>query len=82
MDDVENAGAIPGFLKKHPVSYEVMLRRGKDFEAMANGLDPNWKGGIPATFVFLDGHRIFSKTSMIEEAELEHVLAKALEDSK
>src|SRR6266487_1092363 len=26
VDDVENAGAIPGFLKKHPVSYEVMMR--------------------------------------------------------
>jgi thiol-disulfide isomerase/thioredoxin len=82
VDDVENEGAIPGFLKKHPVGYEIALRRGKDFEAMANIIDPAWKGGIPATFVFLKGKRIFSKTSMIEEAELDQVLDKAVQNSQ
>jgi len=73
VDEIENAGAIPGFLRKHPIGYEILLRRGENFEAMANAIDPRWKGGIPATFLFVAGKRVFSKTSMIEEIGRAHV---------
>jgi thiol-disulfide isomerase/thioredoxin len=74
MDDVENQGAIGGFLNKYPIEYEVVHRAGTDFEFLSRAIEPNWKGGIPATFVFKDGRRIFSKIGAINEAELETVL--------
>lgn len=77
LDDPENEGAIPGFLKQFPIHYEVLRRSGKNFEAAAASMDPQWKGGIPATFVFIDGKRVFSKIGMIEEGELDSVLQSA-----
>lgn len=78
LDDVENEGAIPGYLKHHPVQYEVARWSGGDFEATASKMDPQWKGGIPATFVFQDGKRLFSKLGAIDKNELESVLQSAL----
>jgi thiol-disulfide isomerase/thioredoxin len=74
MDDVENRGAIGGFLKKYPIEYRMVLRDGKNFTAMAQSLDPGWKEGLPATFLFHDGKRIFSKIGMVNESELDHAL--------
>lgn len=74
IDDVENRGAIPGFLKKHPIDFEVLLWDGRDFEAMSRSIDPQWKEGLPATFVFHDGVRIFSKIGMTDEKELDATL--------
>lgn len=78
LDDVENEGAIPGFLKHHPVQYEVARWSGGDFGTTAASMDPQWKGGIPATFVFLDGKRLFSKLGTVDKSELEAVLQSAL----
>lgn len=74
VDDPENEGALSGFLKKYPIRYETLRRAGSNFEATAASLDPQWKGGIPATFVFVDGKRIFSKIGKIEESELDRIL--------
>lgn len=74
VDAPENAGAIPGFLKKNPINYETLQRRGSEFEKFASSLDPAWKGGIPATFVFRDGKRVFSKIGKIDEDELRRLL--------
>src|ERR1041385_7237821 len=43
VDDIENEGAIPGFLKKHPLEYDVVFRDGKDFEGLSRSFDANWK---------------------------------------
>ncbi|HSP06757.1 MAG TPA: TlpA disulfide reductase family protein [Acidobacteriota bacterium] len=77
VDDPENEGAIPGFLKKFPIRYEVIRRTGKDFKGTAQAIDPQWGAGIPATFVFVEGKRIFSKIGMIDEPELDGVLNRA-----
>lgn len=82
MDDLENRGAIPGFLKNHPIDFSIVLRDGKNFEAMAQTLDPEWKAGLPATFVFHDGNRVFSKIGMVDEKELDAVLRHAAGKSK
>ncbi len=74
LDDVENQGAIGPFLKKYPIQFKVVLRSGKDFETMAQSLDPGWKGGVPATFVFEDGKRVFSKIGTIDPKELDDLL--------
>jgi thiol-disulfide isomerase/thioredoxin len=75
LDDVENQGAIAPFLKKYPIEFKVILRSGQDFENMAQSLDPAWKGGVPATFVFENGKRIFSKIGSIDAKELDQVLS-------
>lgn len=74
LDDVENQGAIGPFLKKYPIEFRVVLRSGKDFETMAQSLDPAWKGGVPATFVFENGKRSFGKIGMIDAKELDDAL--------
>jgi hypothetical protein len=77
LDDVENQGAIPPFLKKYPIDFKVVLRSGQDFQGMAQSLDPAWKGGVPATFVFKKGHRIFSKIGAVDLKELDDTLHAA-----
>lgn len=79
MDDLENEGAIPGFLKENPIHYEIVHRVGSSFEQMAGTMDPNWKTGIPATFVFQDGQRIYSRIGIISEPDLENVLKSAVD---
>ena len=74
LDDVENQGAIVPFLKKYPINFKVVLRSGQDFQSMAQSLDPEWKGGVPATFVFQDGKRIFNKIGEVSVQELDEVL--------
>lgn len=74
LDDVENQGAIAPFLKKYPIEFKVVLRSGRDFQAMAQSFDPAWKGGVPATFVFEDGKSIFSKIGTIDAKELDDAL--------
>lgn len=77
LDDVENQGAIAPFLKKYPIDFKVALRSGQDFQNMAQSLDPAWKGGVPATFVFKNGKRIFSKIGAVDLKELEDTLQAA-----
>jgi thiol-disulfide isomerase/thioredoxin len=77
LDDVENQGAIAPFLKKYPIEFKVVLRSGQDFQNMAQSLDPSWKGGVPATFMFKNGQRIFSKIGMVDPKELEDKLEAA-----
>ena len=77
LDDPENEGAIPGFLKEHPIHYEVLRRTGQDFAEAAASMDPEWKGGIPATFVFLNGKQIYTRIGMIQESELDGILQES-----
>jgi thiol-disulfide isomerase/thioredoxin len=76
VDDPHNRGAIPGFLKKYPIDYEIYLREGKDFESLAQKINPAWKAGIPATFVYRDGKQVYTKLGQISEEELNQVLSK------
>ena len=76
MDDVENRGAIKGFLKKFPITYQIYLREGKEFETFAQRLSPDWKSGIPATFVYKDGKQVYAKLGQVSEEELEKVLSR------
>ena len=77
LDDPENEGAIPGFLKKYPIQYEKLRRIGSHFDVTTSAMDPDWKGGIPATFIFQNGHRIFSKIGEIDEKQMESALENA-----
>lgn len=74
LDDVENQGAIAPFLKKYPIEFKVVLRSGRDFQAMAQSFDPAWKGGVPATFVFENGKRSFGKIGAVDTKELDDAL--------
>ena len=70
MDEPDQEAAVEQFAKKIGMNYKVVLREGEDFEAMVNSIDPVWMGGLPATFVFKDGKRTFSKIGLISEQEL------------
>jgi thiol-disulfide isomerase/thioredoxin len=74
MDDRENRGAIRGFLKKHPIEYEIFLREGKDFPSLATAFQEDWKSGLPATFVYLDGKKIFGLVGELKGGELNYFL--------
>ena len=81
VDEPENRGALKGFLKKFPIDYEIILRDGEDFENLAAVFDKNWKAGIPATFVYDGGNRVYSKIGPVDESELNDILAKIRQNS-
>jgi thiol-disulfide isomerase/thioredoxin len=70
MDEPDQLPAVDEFAKKHGMDYKVVLRVGENFENMVNSIDPSWMGALPATFVFKDDRRVFSKTGLITEQEL------------
>ena len=74
VDDPANRGAIKGFLKKYPIDYGIYLREGKDFEALAQQIDSEWKAGIPATFVYKNGKQVYARRGQISEEELDRAL--------
>jgi thiol-disulfide isomerase/thioredoxin len=78
MDEPKDQPRVQQFLKDHSVSYQVFLRKGGEgFEAMVNSMDANWIGAIPATFVFTNGKRTFSKTGELDASDLKTILKHA-----
>lgn len=74
MDELNQETQVHSFAQKHGMNYRVILRQGDDFEKMVNSIDPAWIGALPATFVFKNGARIFSKTGLITEQELQQTV--------
>jgi thiol-disulfide isomerase/thioredoxin len=61
MDDADQVQEVKKFLREKAVNFESYIRSRGDFETFVNSIDPNWIGGIPATFVFdRQGNRIAS----------------------
>jgi thiol-disulfide isomerase/thioredoxin len=79
MDEVEKEAEVQGFVAKHKIPYRIVLRNGQDFETMVNSIDPTWIGALPATFVFKDGKRVYSKVGLLNEEELLRVIRSLLE---
>jgi thiol-disulfide isomerase/thioredoxin len=74
MDELDHEPQVQIFARKHGMNYRVALREGDDFEKMVNSIDPQWIGALPATFVFKNGTRVYSKTGLITEQELEQAV--------
>lgn len=74
MDELGQEKEVQKFARDHGMTYRIVIRDGKNFENMVNSMDPNWIGGLPATFVFRDAKRVFSKTGPITEKELASAL--------
>ena len=70
MDESNEDQKIEQFLQKHPANYRIALWTGNDLENMVNSIDPKWNGPIPATFIFKNGKRVYSKVGQITESEL------------
>ena len=66
MDELDHEPQVQIFARKHGMNYRVNLRDGDDFEKMVNSIDPQWIGALPATFVFKNGKRIFSKQDSLQ----------------
>jgi thiol-disulfide isomerase/thioredoxin len=73
VDAIENEGAVKKFIGKHSISYPIVLRQGRDFDGTMNFFDPGWKEGLPATFVFKNGQRIYSKIGALQESDLSQI---------
>jgi thiol-disulfide isomerase/thioredoxin len=75
MDELDHEPQVQVFARKHAMNYKVVLREGDDFEKMVNSIDPAWIGALPATFVFKNGTRVYSKTGSITEQELKQAVS-------
>jgi thiol-disulfide isomerase/thioredoxin len=76
MDELNQQPAVQSFAQQHQMNYQVALREGDDFEKMVNSIDPQWIGALPATFIFKNGNRVYSKTGAITENELEQAITQ------
>ena len=74
MDELNQEAQVQSFAQNHGMNYRVALRDGEDFEKMVNSIDPQWIGALPATFVFKNGTRVYSKTGAITEKELQQAI--------
>jgi thiol-disulfide isomerase/thioredoxin len=52
MDEPESVPAIEQFLKSQKANFGSYQQQFKDFEALVNSINPRWRGGIPATFLY------------------------------
>lgn len=79
MDDTDQAQEVKKFLRERAVNFESYIRSRGDFETFVNSVDPNWIGGIPATFVFdRQGNRIASLFGAQQYGKLEEVVRPLL----
>jgi thiol-disulfide isomerase/thioredoxin len=76
MDELNQQSKVQSFVEQHGMNYKVALRDGDDFEKMVNSIDPQWIGALPATFVFKNGKRVYSKTGAITAEELQHAISQ------
>jgi len=76
LDAVENAGAVEKFIRNYKIPYPVMMRSGSEFDETMGKFDPKWTGGLPATFLFKNGQRIYSSLGLLHEAEITEVIEK------
>lgn len=81
MDEPENEASVKKFIATHKIPYRIVLRQGQDFERMVNSIDPSWIGALPATFIFKNGKRVYSKVGLLNEEELLRVLRPLLEST-
>lgn len=52
MDEPDQKDKVQQFLKENQVDFVTYIRTEGDFESLVNSIDPNWIGGIPATFIY------------------------------
>lgn len=80
LDDPEDADKAIAFLKPLGNDFPRYLRNFKDFTKFANAVDPQWMGGIPATFVFdKSGKRVYGHEGQLTYAELKQVIAPLIQ---
>ncbi len=79
MDETDQGQAVKKFLREKGVNFESYIRSKSDFEAFVNSVDPNWIGGIPATFIFdRRGNRVTSLLGPQKYENLEGVVRSLL----
>jgi thiol-disulfide isomerase/thioredoxin len=79
MDEPEKLQPVRDFLVRHRVDFPSYYRAGGDFGALANSIDRDWIGAIPATFFFdRNGKRATTLTSSHTFDQFEQVLKPLL----
>ncbi|HXK58470.1 MAG TPA: TlpA disulfide reductase family protein [Acidobacteriota bacterium] len=77
MDEPEDAAKAREYLETHKSDFPAYIRGFKDFDAFSSALDPDWKGAIPATFIFdQSGKRVFSHEGKVTYKQLKKVISR------
>jgi thiol-disulfide isomerase/thioredoxin len=75
----EQRREVISFLKENKVNFITYIRSEGDFESLVNGIDPDWIGTLPATFVInRQGKKVQSMTGGHSYADFERVIKPLL----
>lgn len=78
-DEPEDAASAEAFLRKSGVAGAGYLKRSRDDNAFINGIDPQWSGALPASFLYdRQGRKVRSFFGEVELKELETAILKLL----
>lgn len=78
-DEPEQAKDAAAYLDKTKVPAPVYIRRAKDDDKFAAGLDPKWTGALPASFLYdKTGKKVRSFFGEVNLTELEAAIKKLL----
>jgi thiol-disulfide isomerase/thioredoxin len=70
---------VISFLKENKVNFVTYIRSEEDFEPLVNGIDPDWIGTLPATFVInRQGKKVQSMIGGHSYADFERVIKPLL----
>ena len=70
LDDAEERqGKVRKFLDEHHVQGERYLLATFDPKPVIQRVDPSWGGGLPATFVFREGVRTYTRVGPMDEPD-------------
>ncbi|HYX30689.1 MAG TPA: TlpA disulfide reductase family protein [Pyrinomonadaceae bacterium] len=78
LDDITDIKSeVPKFLNQMKATMPVVLLNVKDQDAAINAVDPNWRGEMPATFLFdKDGKIVFRHFGKVNPDELRAAIDK------
>ncbi len=78
LDDPEDSKTkIPKFLREMRAQMPAYLLNVIDPQTVIDTIDPQWRGGLPATFLYdASGKRVFKRTGRVDIKELRAALDK------
>lgn len=83
LDSKNTLERLPDFMKKHRITAEVvLLDDNKRMNEWIPGLDENWQGTLPVTFVYHKGEKVAFVDGEVTAEQLESIAGKYVKPSK
>ncbi len=84
LDDPEDSKTkVPKFLREMRAQMPAYLLNVIDPQTVIDTIDPQWHGGLPATFLYdASGKRVFKHTGRIDAQELRTAIDKVTSDKR